>query len=296
MNFSPQEIPTGLRLWALAARPRTLSISVAPVLVGSALAWQQTDSFRLAPMLVALAAAMLIQIGTNLHNDVADAVRGADRPSRQGPPRVTALGWVSPARVRLATFVAFGLAALAGIYLVAVGGWPILALGVCSLIAGWAYSGGPRPISYSPFGEVCVVLFFGIGAVAGCAWLQTETVTPAVLIAGLVVGLPAAAVLTVNNTRDIDADRLAGRRTLSIQLGVDASKWLIVALMLLPFPLMALAPMGALVGLGALPLALAQTRALMGQEPGPAYNGILAATARTQLVMAALMSVGMVLA
>jgi len=288
--------PTGWRLWALAARPRTLTISVAPVLVGTALAWHQAESFRPAPMLVALAAAMLIQIGTNLHNDVADAVRGGDLPLRQGPARVTAAGWACPARVRLATAIAFGLAALAGIYLVAVGGWPIFGLGLCSLVAGWAYSGGPRPISYSPFGEAFVVLFFGFGAVAGSAWLQSEAVTPEVLLAGLVVGLPAAAVLTVNNTRDIAADRLAGRRTLSIVLGVESSKWLYVALVLLPFPLLALAPMGALVGLGALPLALAQTRALMSQDPGPGYNPILAATARTQLVTAALISVGLVLA
>lgn len=288
--------PSGWRLWAMAARPRTLSISIAPVLVGSAAAWQQTGFFRAGPMLAALAAAMLIQIGTNLHNDAADTLRGGDQPHRLGPPRVTAQGWVGADQVLLGTAIAFGLAVLAGLYLVMVGGWPILALGLCSVSAGWCYSGGPRPISYSPLGEGVVLLFFGLGAVAGSAWLQTQDYTSGTLVTGLVVGLPAAAVLTVNNTRDIAADRAAGRRTLSIVLGVERAKWLYAGLMLAPFALLALAPMGALIGLGAFPLALAQIRTLLAEEPGLAYNSILAGTARTQLVMAALMSLGMVLA
>ena len=287
--------PKGWRLWLLAARPRTLTISVAPVLAGTALAWREAGQFHPLPMLAALAGAMLIQIGTNLHNDVADSQRGGDLPQRQGPPRVTAQGWASPARVRLAVVIAFALASLAGLYLVAVGGWPILVLGLASLVAGWAYSGGKWPIAYSPLGELFVVLFFGLGAVGGCVWLQSHALTTASLLVGVVIGLPAAAVLTVNNTRDIEADRAIGRRTLSIRLGLEASRWAYAAQVLAPLALLPLAPSGAWLGLGALPLALRLVVALRRQTPGPAFNPILAATARYQLVLAALMSAGMVL-
>ncbi|MCR6632517.1 MAG: UbiA family prenyltransferase [Magnetospirillum sp.] len=143
--------PTGLRLWLAAIRPRTLTIAVAPVVAGAGLAWHLTHDLRVWPLLATLLGALLIQAGTNLWNDVGDAARGGDQPLRQGPPRVTAQGWVSPERVRAAALLSFAAAALVGLYLAWVGGWPIVALGGASLAAGWAYSGGPRPIAYTPW-------------------------------------------------------------------------------------------------------------------------------------------------
>ncbi len=288
--------PTGWRLWWLAARPRTLTLSVAPVLAGAALAFGLGHAFRPAPLAAALAGAVLIQVGTNLHNDVADALKGGDLPSRTGPPRITALGWAPAAQVRAAALLCFALAALVGVFLVRLGGWPIAALGAASLLAGWAYSAGPRPISYGPLGEAFVVVFFGIGAVAGTAWLQAAGLTAAAVVLGVAIGLPAAAVLMANNYRDAESDRAVGRRTLAIVLGPAASRAVYAALMLLPFPLLALLPPGAWAGLLALPPALACVRDAYRQPPGPAFNRILAATARCQLVLAAACGLGLVVA
>lgn len=288
--------PSGWRLWWLAARPRTLTMSVAPVLAGTALAVALDHPFQPGPMAAALLGATLIQTGTNLHNDVADAMRGGDGALRTGPPRVTALGWVSPRRVQAAALLCFGLAALVGILLAAMGGWPILALGMMSLLAGWAYSGGPRPISYSPLGEVFVIAFFGIGAVAGSAWLQAPAVPVSALLLGVAIGLPAAAVLMANNYRDAESDRLVGRRTLAIVLGPAASRTAYTLFMLAPFALLTVLPAGAWAGLLALPLALACIRAFHGEAPGPAFNRILATTARCQLVLAITCAIGMAVA
>jgi 1,4-dihydroxy-2-naphthoate octaprenyltransferase len=272
-------------------------MAVAPVMVGTALPVGQGYAFRPAPMLAALAGAILIQAGTNLYNDVADALRGADLPIRQGPPRVTALGWASPARVRAAALLCFLMAAVDGLYLAGIGGWPILVLGLAALAAGWAYSCGPRPIAYSPLGEVFVVAFFGIGAVAGSAWLQAESVVPQGPLLGLVIGLPAAAVLMANNYRDMEADRLAGRRTLAIHLGVGGSRIAYAAFMLVPFGLLALPdlPAPCLLGLIALPMALNCVRAFHRRRRGPDFNAILAATARCQLLLAVATALGLLL-
>ena len=290
---------TGWRLWWMAARPRTLSLSLAPVLAGTALAAAQGLSLRPLPALLALAGAVLIQIGTNLHNDLADAVKGADRPGRTGPPRATALGWVTADRMRRATWMCFGAAAVVGCVLVGLGGWPILVLGATSLLAGWGYSAGPRPISYSPLGEVFVIAFFGVSAVTGTLWLQSPFPAPATLIPALLlgaaVGMPAAAVLTVNNFRDAAPDRAAGRRTLAILLGPAGSRRIYAALMLLPFPLLLLLPAGALSGLAALPVSLRCIRTLKHLEPGPACNELLAATARCQLLLATAAGLGLAL-
>ena len=284
--------PTGIRLWWLAIRPKTLTISISPVAAGTALALWQGHTFQPAPMLAALAGAMLIQAGTNLHNDEADALN--DTPQRQGPARATASGWASPRQVRSAAFLCFTLAALVGLYLSITGGWPILMLGIFSLAAGWAYSGGPYPISHSPLGEVFVILFFGIGAVLGCAWLQGSVPDHHSLLLGLIIGLPAAAVLMANNYRDSKPDQQAGRRTLAIVIGPAASRILYGALILAPFPLLLTLPKASWGGLLALPLALSCLHNFTRQAPGPAFNTILAATARFQLAMAVLMAAGMV--
>ncbi len=290
--------PTGWRLWWLAVRPKTLSLAVAPVVAGAAMAWQQDHIFHPLRLATVLIAALLIQAGTNLHNDVADTVNGTDRHPRFGPARVTAQGWALPCQVRRAAWIAFALAALAGLALVAWGGWPILAVGLASLAAGWAYSSGPRPIATTPWGEVFVVAFFGLAAVAGSAWLQESHALAATLPLGLAMGLPAAAVLMANNYRDVESDRLAGRHTLAIVLGGAGSRWVYGALMLLPFVLLALPimPEGAWGGLIALPLALKEIAAFWRETPGPAFNRILAGTARCQLALAMAASVGLVVA
>ncbi len=211
--------------WVLAARPKTLPVAVVPVVVGSAMAFAETSMFSVSIVVVAMFCALLIQIGTNLHNDVADFERGADDPAtRLGPRRATAEGWLQPRAVNLAAAISFAAAFFIGLYLVAIGGWPILLLGVTAIAAGYAYSGGPRPIAYTCFGEVFVLAFFGLAAVGGTYYLQASgRLTGAALLAGIAVGLPAAAVLVVNNTRDLDADRRAGRRTFPVMFGKTAS-------------------------------------------------------------------------
>ena len=207
-----------LRLWLVAARPRTLPAAVAPVLVGTALAGSE-DVFRPLAFVAALVGSIFIQIGTNLSNDYSDARRGADTEDRLGPVRVTAGGLMPPRTVLIGTYVAFGIAVAAGAYLTAVAGWQLLVVGVLSIAAGVLYTGGPRPYGYAGLGELFVFLFFGIVAVTGSYFVQTEEVTWEALALSVPIGLLAAAILVVNNVRDIDTDARAGKRTLAVKLG-----------------------------------------------------------------------------
>ena len=209
----------GGRVWLLAARPATLPAAVVPVLVGTAAALHGGVQLQIGPFVAALVAALLIQIGTNFANDVFDFHKGADTAERLGPPRVTQSGLVPPEQVLIATFVTFGLAALVGVYLVLVGGWPILVVGVLSILAGLAYTGGPWPLGYHSLGDLFVFIFFGVVAVVGSAYLQTLTITPLAVWASFPVGLLVTAILVVNNLRDIDTDRQVGKKTLAVRLG-----------------------------------------------------------------------------
>ncbi len=302
--MKPEPIPTvvaaaprGWRLWWVAIRPRTLTMAIAPVLVGTALAWGQGAPIAWGPAVAALLAALAIQAGTNLHNDAADHERGNDTPERVGPLRVTAAGWARSEAVRRAALVAFALALALGLYLVAVGGWPILALGLASLIAGWAYSGGPRPISHTPLGELFVLVFFGIVAVTGSHYLQSATLAGSALLAGAALGSFAAAVLMINNYRDLADDLAVGRWTLAAVLGTTGARRAYAAMMLLPFvvPLLFAVGMpahrGALLALLVLPQSLSLVRRVACTE-GAALNALLAETARTQLLFGALLAVG----
>lgn len=291
------EPPRGWRLWLLAMRPRTLTIAVAPVIAGAAWAWAEFSAIRPAPLLVALLAALLIQAGTNLWNDLGDSLRGGDQPMRQGPPRITALGWAGPDRVRRAALSCFALAGWGGLYLGYVGGWPILALGAASLVAGWAYSGGPRPIAYTALGEVFVVAFFGVGAVGGIVWLMGDALSWRAVLVGAAIGLPAAGVLMANNYRDLEHDRLVGRRTLAIRLGTESSKLAYAAFVLAPFPLLLIPmmPGGTWLCLLVAPWALRLVLAFATTPRGPAFNALLAGTARYQLALAALLGAGVLL-
>lgn len=282
-----------------AIRPRTLSIAITPVLLGTALAWADGSARHWATLLVTLACALLIQIGTNLHNDVIDFERGTDRPDRAGPLRVTAAGWASVSTMHRATTLSYGLAVLLGVYLVAQGGWPILLAGLMSLLAGWAYSGGSRPVSHSALGEMVVLVFFGWVAVAGSHWLQSGTWSLDAWLSGTVVGLPAAAVLLVNNYRDLDTDTRSGRRTLAARLGRARAGSAYALMMLLPFGLLLLLAWrghpGALLGLFALPLSARLTRRLHPDAPASALNALLAATAKVGLILGVLLSIGVFL-
>lgn len=295
---SPVERPAGWALWLTAARPRTLPLSAAPVLAALALAWREAGAFHPGAALAALAGAMLIQIGTNYYNDAADGERGADGPDRLGPRRATASGWASAAAVKRAAVAAFTGAAVAGAYLAWIGGWPILLLGCSSLAAGWAYTGGPRPIAYTALGEVFVLAFFGLAAACGTYWLQAGTVSPAAVALGTLLGLPAAAVLTVNNHRDRAADARAGRRTLAIRLGRGGTIRLYAALLLGAFAMVpALAVFsgddGVLAALIVSPFAFALIQRMRAEPPGPGLNGLLAQTAQFQALLAAALCAGL---
>jgi 1,4-dihydroxy-2-naphthoate octaprenyltransferase len=217
--------PRGLRVWLLAARPATLPAAIVPVVVGTAAALHGGGRVNVGPFVAALVAALLIQIGTNFANDVFDFHRGADTPDRLGPPRVTQSGLISPRDVLIATYVTFGTAALIGIYLIAVGGWPILVIGALSILAGLAYTGGPWPIGYHSLGDVFVFVFFGVIAVVGSAYLQTLAITPLAIWASIPVGLLVTAILVVNNLRDIDTDRRVGKITLAVRLGQRGTRF-----------------------------------------------------------------------
>ncbi len=285
-----------LKYWLLAIRPKTLTIAVVPVLVGSVLGWVESGLLIWHIMLVVLLAAILIQIGTNLHNDVADFKLGADSvSSRLGPPRVTAQGWLSPEQVQKGVVVSFGLAILLGGYLIIVGGWPILAVGIASVVAGLTYTGGPKPIAYTGFGELFVFIFFGLVAVAGSYYLQTYTLNWSALIVGTMIGMPAAAVLVVNNYRDLENDRSVGKHTLAVRIGRRATKVEYGVLMLTPFALLVLIINDAaydwwlILPMLALPWAIALTARFRKEVPGPGLNQLLAATAQFQFAFGILL-------
>ena len=279
--------------WFLACRPKTLSVSLSPVLVGSAIAWHDSGALLWLPLLAAALGAAFIQIGTNLFNDVGDFLRGTDTPDRLGPKRATAEGWLTPGKVKASAWLSFALAFLCGIYLVWHGGWAIVAIGLASLAAGWAYTGGPKPIAYGPLGEVFVFIFFGLVAVGGSYYLQTFSLTATALAAAALVGIHAAAVITVNNYRDLDGDARSGKNTLGVRLGRPATRRIYAAEMLAPYVLLPL-----LAGLGwpgalpllSLPLAFRLIHRFHHEAPGPAFNDILAATAGLQLVFALLLT------
>lgn len=292
------------RVWLLAIRPRTLGLAAAPVLLGSALAAAEVGGLRDGwAFFAALACSLLIQIATNLHNDAADFENGTDVEGRVGPLRVAAAGWLSAAQLKRATFVCLGSALALGVFLVERGGWPILLAGLASLTAAWAYSGGPRPISHSATGEAFVLLFFGLIAVAGSHWLQAGQTSAAAWLAGVIVGLPAAAVLLVNNYRDLEGDCRSGRRTLVARIGRERARRVYALLMLAPYVgviVLAVADgfgghRGAALALLALPLALKLVRALGAQAPGAWLNGQLAATAKACSLLGLLLSVGLLL-
>jgi 1,4-dihydroxy-2-naphthoate octaprenyltransferase len=287
-----------VRILLGALRVRTLPAAAVPVAVGATVAARHAT---VSPLLAAaaLGAALAIQIGTNLINDWADFRLGADGPERIGPRRAAQSGLIAPRTVALAGGGAFGAAALLGLWLVARGGAPILAIGVASIAAGVAYTAGPYPLAWHGLGELFVFAFFGPVALCGTELLLGGHVTAIGAAVSLPIGLLASAILVVNNVRDVDGDRAAGKRTVVVRLGRDAGRRLYVALVagaLVAPPLLwttGLLPVGALASLAALPLALAPARAVLYRTDGPSLNVALAATARLHLLFGALLASGL---
>jgi 1,4-dihydroxy-2-naphthoate polyprenyltransferase len=288
-----------LRIWAMAARPRTLPAAIAPVLVGTALAGSEGD-FRPLAFCAALVGSIFIQIGTNLSNDYSDARRGADTEERLGPVRVTAGGLVPPRKVLVATWLAFAIAVAAGAYLIALVGWELLAVGAASILAGVLYTGGPRPYGYEGLGELFVFGFFGVVAVTGSYYVQTEDLSWLALGLSVPVGLLAAAILVVNNIRDLDTDRRAGKRTLAVRLGRDRARRLFVVTVTLPFAIVvALAVIEArpelLLALLPAPLVLPLVRTVSSRTDGPSLNRALARCGALLALFSLLLSTGLLL-
>jgi 1,4-dihydroxy-2-naphthoate octaprenyltransferase len=284
-----------LRIWVMAARVRTLPAAIAPVLVGTSLALG-ADRFHPLAFIAALFGAVFIQVGTNLSNDYSDARRGADTEDRLGPVRVTAGGLVPPRQVLLATYVSFGVAIACGAYLVVVAGWELLAVGAASILAGVLYTGGPRPYGYEGLGEVFVFLFFGIVAVTGSYFVQVQHLPWEAFVCAVPVGLLASAILVVNNVRDLETDRRAGKRTLAVRLGRQRTRTLYGAMLVCAF---AIAPLPWLLGSMtpwlllcwlAIPSAISVARTVITHTDGPALNGALAKTGATQLLFCLLYS------
>ncbi len=279
--------PIGWRTWLLAARPKTLPAAVAPVVVGTAIA-AADGGFYFPAALTAFAVALLLQIGANLANDVFDFRRGAD-VNRLGPVRVTQSGLIPPERVLLATGLVLGAAMLVGGYLVWRGGWPILFLGLLAILSALAYTGGPAPLGYHGLGDLFVFLFFGAVAVAGTAYVQTQELTRLAVAASVPVGCLATAILVVNNLRDVETDRVAGKRTLAVRLGAPATRLeyaLLLAAAYLTPPLLWLTDLISAwwwLPWLTLPLAAALVRRV-ARETGPALNARLVGTARLQLL------------
>ncbi len=285
----------------MAARIRTLPAAIAPVLVGTSLALG-AGHFRALAFVAALLGAVLIQVGTNLSNDYSDARRGADTEDRLGPVRVTAGGLVPPSQVLIATYVSFGLAVGCGVYLVAVAGPELIAVGAASILAGVLYTGGPRPYGYEGLGEVFVFLFFGIVAVAGSYFVQVQRLPWEAFLCAVPVGLLASAILVVNNVRDLETDRRAGKRTLAVRLGRERTRTLYAAMLAgafiaAPLP-WALGSLDAwlLAPWAAAPLALRLLRVVRSRTDGSALNRALAGTGALQLVFCLLFAGGILAA
>ncbi|MFP4227797.1 MAG: 1,4-dihydroxy-2-naphthoate polyprenyltransferase [Salinivenus sp.] len=289
-----------LRVWIWAARPKTLGAAVAPVLVGTVLA-VEAGAWHPWAAGFALLGAVLIQVGVNYHNDYADYLQGADTEDRVGPLRITQAGLVAPETMRRATVGVFGAAVLAGVYLIARGGWPVLAIGVASIGAAIWYTAGPYSLASLGLADLAVFVFFGPVAVGGTYYVQALACPPEVLVVGIGPGLFSVGILLVNNIRDVSNDRAAGKRTLVVRLGRRAGVWLYGACLggalFLPAGLVAATGnhWGALAPLVLAPLAVRHTRRLATTRAPEALNPLLGATGRLLVLWAVLFSAGWLL-
>ena len=283
--------------WGLAIRLRTLPAAAAGVVTGSALAWRD-GFFRLDAALACLLTALLLQIGSNLANDVFDYERGTDTPDRLGPLRVTQAGLLTPSQVKFGMFLVFGLAALLGLYLAWLGGWPVIVLGLAAIVSAIAYTGGPFPLGYYGLGDLFVFIFFGLASVAGTYYVQARSISAAAWWMAIPPGLIITAILVVNNLRDIENDRKGGKHTLAVILGERASKieyliCMIAAYLVIPVAAtLHIVPWTSLLTWLSLPLAIKAARTVLTQK-GRLLNGALAGTGQTALLFSLLFWLGL---
>lgn len=294
-NFSERRI--NWKTWILAIRPRTLPAAASGVVMGGALAWH--DGFlRLDAMLACLSAALLLQIGSNLANDVFDFERGADTPERLGPTRVTQAGLLTPSQVKFGMAVVFGLAALFGLYLTWLGGLPIIVIGIAAILSAIAYTGGPFPLGYYGLGDFFVFIFFGLASVAGTYYVQAGFISSAAWWMAIPPGLIVTAILVVNNLRDLENDRRAGKRTLAVLLGERGTKiqyalCLTIAYLILPLAAWkGIVPWTTMLAWLSLPIAYRAALVTLTQKGRP-LNVALAGTGRTALAFSLLFWVGL---
>jgi 1,4-dihydroxy-2-naphthoate octaprenyltransferase len=291
------EKPTFFQIWWMAIRPKTLPAAASGVVMGSALAWMD-GSFQPLPALAALMVALLLQIGSNVANDVFDFERGADTSERQGPLRVTQAGLLTPAQVKRGLWVIFGLAAAFGLYLAFLRGWAVIAIGLAAILSAIAYTGGPFPLGYHGLGDVFVFVFFGVAAVAGTYFVQVGSVSAAAWWMSVPVGLIITAILVVNNLRDIENDRKAGKRTLAVRFGergtrVEYAMCLSIAYLILPALVVTkIVPAWSMLSWLSLPLAWKTWRVVATQKGRP-LNAALAGTGQVALLFSLLFWVGM---
>lgn len=286
-----------LKIWILASRPKTLGAAIAPVIIGTAMAYAD-DQFHLWAALGALFGAILIQIGTNFANDYADFKKGTDTVNRLGPTRVTQAGLVAPNQIKLATLIAYGLAFLIGIYLVYRGGWPVVLIGLTSLLFGYLYTGGPYPLAYIGLADLFVLIYFGPVAVGGTYYVQTLSINWMVIVAGLAPGLFSVAILTINNLRDIDEDRRGNKKTLAVRFGAAYARYQYMNCLVLAclVPIFLTQAIDAHFYAGGTPLiillAKSTIRSVFQNPPGVFLNGVLAKTSLFLLLYSLMFSIG----
>jgi len=292
---------TSANKWWLGARPRTLPAAVVPVVIGVAVAYDESMSFVAAEWLpralLALVVSLALQVGVNYANDYSDGVRGTD-DDRAGPMRLVASRQATPRAVKAAAFAAFGVACVAGLVLAALTTWWLVALGVVCVVAAWTYTGGPRPYGYAGLGEVFVFVFFGLIATAGTTYVIVESVSVLAVLSGVLAGLLAVALLMVNNIRDIDGDSRSGKRTLAVRLGSARSKNFFALVYVAAFGVVIAAStqsLGALLGLAGLLAALPAISTVREATTAPRLIAALGMTARTQLVVGMCYALGLVI-
>jgi 1,4-dihydroxy-2-naphthoate octaprenyltransferase len=286
-----------VQAWWLAIRPRTLPAAASGVALGSALAWHD-GSFQLLPALAALMVALLLQIASNVANDVFDFERGADTTGRLGPLRVTQAGLLSPLQVKRGLVVIIALAVVFGLYLASLRGWTVILLGAAAILSAVAYTGGPYPLGYNGLGDVFVFIFFGLAAVAGTYFVQVGSVSPAAWWMSVPVGLIVTAILVVNNLRDLETDRKAGKNTLAVRFGERGAKTeyllcMLFAYLIVPvLVVIKIVPIGALLAWLSLPVAVRTLQTVFTQKGRP-LNAALAGTGQTALLFSLLVWVGL---
>lgn len=287
--------------WCVALRPKTFWIATIPVVVSSALALTETGRLDATIAFLALLASLLLQAITNLQNDVGYTTRGAETGRRVGLSRATANGWLSPVQVRRAIAVVVIVTLVTGAPIIARAGWPAALMGFASIIAAIGYMGGPRPIAFTPLGELTVFVFFGLIAVLGSYYVQAGTVSVGAVLSAVAVGALAAGVLAVNNHRDRTHDGETGRRTFVVAFGTDASERLFGVLLLVAFALVPLLAAWERSAWFALPLVLLPTTVTLWRDflrtaPGVAWNALLFRTVKLELAYGMLLAAGAIIA